>query len=76
VSGHATDGSYGTHVTYESQPATRVQFGPGAVIQHSRTPSPLFEDEHEHEDDFDVTYESGVRNSMSEIFAVIRRDPA
>jgi hypothetical protein len=42
---------------YAQQPSSRgVQFEPGAVLQHSRTPTPPFEheDEHEHEDDFDA----------------------
>ncbi len=34
-----------------SPTATRVQFGPGAVLQHSCTPAPLIEDD-EDEDDF------------------------
>ena len=34
------------------QPATRVQFGPGAGLKHFATSTPLFE--HEHEDDFDA----------------------
>ncbi|HEY4814060.1 MAG TPA: hypothetical protein VIH58_05245 [Chthoniobacterales bacterium] len=36
------------------QPATRVQFGLGAVLPQFGNPTPLFEDEHEHEDDFDA----------------------
>ena len=38
------------------QPATRVQFRLGALLQHFANPTPLFEheDEHEHEDDFDA----------------------
>jgi len=44
------------------QPATRVQFGLGAVLQHSRTPSlraARFEDEDEDEDENEAPCEGG-----------------
>jgi|HubBroStandDraft_2_1064218.scaffolds.fasta_scaffold132093_2 hypothetical protein len=40
------------------QPAMRVQFGQGAVLQQFAKPTPLFE--HEHEDDFDAPCEGGA----------------
>jgi hypothetical protein len=43
------------------QPATRVQFAAGAMLQPSATPTPLFEheDDDEHEDDFDALVRAG-----------------
>jgi hypothetical protein len=55
---------YKTAPLQHLQPATRVQFGLGAVLQHLANPTPLVE----HEDDFDASGEvlGGRCRSVSE----------
>ena len=45
------------------QPAMRVQFGLGAVLQQFANPTPLFE--HEHEDDFDASLQDKAKRNQA-----------
>jgi hypothetical protein len=55
------------------QPATRVQFAAGAILQHSATPTPLFE--HEHEDDCEVPGEGSSPDCFTRYTPNDRSDP-